>query len=487
MKPVTDPSVLSQLNSKSPVSDPALLAQLDGTTEGNMFSDIIPEIKKAASENIDTIKGAYEGYEKKGHLEATKDVGKAILAVPGFIASPVTGAARSLIGHPLAAATHGIGSIINPEVAAKDNPQEMYEHAKGGVDTAMMAIAPRGASPVGPRQLPSSVPAATELKKAAVDVYQDPAIKSIPIPPKEVSGLAGGIENDLVQQGFRPTAGNAPGTFAEIKKLYPPEAAPASQFEILQAEMNGLPPPVKTPAITSVSVDDIRAARRALNMTEKQRDPFNQPTPDAVAARRAIEKIDGFLDGIAPELRQANANYRAAKQAQGIDYRVMKAEHRAAKTGSGSNIENTMRQEVDKIPNRGLSPQQIALRDQIVEGTTGRNALRKVGKLGVQDGLSLLLHAGAGTASGGATVPLAVAGTMARKIGEMLTRGQINNLSKSIRSNAPLAKALAASPRYAQIPKGAKAVAAALLSQGAPRATPLIGGMVPSYADQDRR
>lgn len=439
------------------------MQQPEPSTEGNMISDIVPEIKKAATENIDTIKNAAQGYENKGHLQATADVGKAILAVPGLIASPITGAARSLLGHPLAAATHAIGSVINPEVAAKDNPQEMYESAKGGVDKAMMALAPRGASPVGLRQAPAPVPAAADLKKAAVSVYQDPAIKSIPIPPKDMAGLAGGIENDLVSQGFRPTAGNAPGTFAEVQRMTPGAG------------------------VTAVGVDDLRSARRALNMTAKQRDPFNAPTPDAVAARKAIERIDNFLDGVAPELREANRNYSAGKQADQLDYRVMKAEHRAAKSGSGSNIENTMRQEVDKILNRGLKPDQIALRDQIVEGTTGRNALRKVGKLGVQDGLSLLLHAGAGTASGGATVPLAVAGTAARKIGEMLTRSQINKLSQSIRSNSPLAKALASSPRYAQIPKGAKAVAAALLSQGSPRALPFVPGVMPSYADQDQR
>lgn len=427
-------------------------------SSGNAITDIGPEIKKAATENIDAIKGMFGGTAEKGVVQQTLDVGKGLMGFPGLIASPITGAARSIGGHLMADATRLAGQAINPEVAAKEDPREVYEASKGGVDTAMMALAPRGVTPKG---VVPSTPSAAQLKTAATDVYQSPAIKGIQIAPNDVVKLTGGIQNDLVQSGFRPSTGSAPGTFAEISRMTP------------------------DPNISAVGVDDLRAARRAFGQTAKQLGPDFKPTPDAAAAKTAMQKIDDFLDNLAPELKEANANYAASKQADALDYRTMTADHRAAKTGSGSNMENTLRQEVDKISPRGLTPEQQALRNRIVEGSMGRNALRKVGKLGVSDGLSLMLHAGAGIGSGGATVPIAAAGTMARKIGEMLTRKEISALSKSIRGNSPLARQLASQPQLAKLPKGAKAIAAALLSQNIDR--PMISSVMPSYAGQDQR
>jgi hypothetical protein len=457
-------------------SQPGLLSRIG--------SDIGPEIKGAFNENLDAIKGMYGGTAEKGVLQQTMDVGKGLLAIPGIIASPITGAARAIGGHTLAAAEQAAGSVINPQAVAKENYQDVYQQAKGGVDQAMMAAAPRGASPVGLRQVPAKPPAAAELKQAARDVWNSPEIKGKRIDPAEVSNLSASIENDLIQKGFRPTADSAPGTFAELGRMTPKPPKGPSQAERLQAEMNWQQVP-EAPRVQAVVVDDIRAARRALNEKAKQVGPDFTPTSEAVAARSAIERIDEFLDNVDPRLRQANADYAAGKRAETLDYRTIKADRNAAKSGSGSNMENTMRQAVDKIGDRGLSKPEIAARDRIVLGSTGRNALRKIGKLGVGDGLSLMLHTAAAGATGGSSIPLAAAGTLARKVGEALTRAEIAALNRSIRTRSPLAKALASKPQFAKIPKGAKAIAAALLTQGSQR--PAFAGILPAYADEDKR
>ena len=424
-------------------------------------SSIGPEISGAFNENLEAVKGMYGGTAEKGVIQQTLDVGKGLLGFPGMLASPITGAARAIGGHAMADAVHKTGQVIAPELAAKDDPRQMYEEAKGGVDQAMMAMAPRGASPKGLRTMPAQVPTSVDLINDAKGVYQSPAIKSINIPPNDVVSLTGGLQNELLTRGFRPTKGSAPGTFAEIERMTP------------------------DPRVMSVGVDDLRAARRAFGETAKNRGPDFKPTTDAAAATSAIHKIDDFLDTLAPELRDANANYAAGKRADMLDYRTIKADKEAAMTGSGSNMENKLRQAVIKIGDRGLSKSEIAARDRIGEGSAGRNALRKVGKLGVSDGLSLLLHAGAATGTGGATLPIAAAGTIARKLGEILTRREIAALSKTMRSRSPLAQALAASPQFAKVPKGAKAIAAALLSQS--RDAPVFAGMRPSYAEDNQR
>lgn len=429
---------------------------------GNAITDVVPEIKNAASENIAAIKGGLLDNPQKSAIGGLLDTGKGLLAIPGLIASPITGAARSLLGHPLASATHAIGSVVNPEVAAKDNPQQMYEHAKEGVDTAMMAVAPRGASPAGIRPGPAPpTPSGVALRADAVDTFNSPAIKSIPIPPADVATLSQRIENDLLQRGFRPTNGSAPGTLAEVQRMVP------------------------DPAVAASNVDDLRGARRALNMTRKQRDPIGQPTPDATAAGHAIREIDNFLDNVSPSLREANANYAAGKMDQTIDYRNRNAEHRAAKSGTGSNIENTMRQEVDKIKDYGLRPNEVAARDRITEGTALRNGLRKIGKLGFGDGLSMMGHFYAALPTAGANLPVGVAATAARKIGEALTRREIRALSNQIRSRAPVAQALQAAPRNpSTIPAQTRAIAAMLL--GGRGQIPYAASVMPAHADQNQ-
>lgn len=428
-------------------------------------TDIPHEVNSAYQQGIQHLTGNsvddIPGYDPRtrgqlGPIEGLMRTGRQLIGLGETAAAPITGAVRSLIGHPLARAEHAAGTLINPELAAKDNPQQMYENAKGDVDTAMMAAKP---STSAPKIL---APSTAELKTGAKAVYNDPAIKAIDIPPADVTNLASTIENSLTQRGNRPTQGNAPGTFAEVKNLYP--------------DAN----------VSAVKVDDLRSARRALNVTAKQIDPATfRPTSDAEAATHAIGHIDSFLDTVAPEIKTANADYSAAKGAERLDYRMAKAEHRAARTGIGGNLENVMRQEADKIPNRGLTTEEQAARDQIVMGTPTRNALRVAGKAGVDGGLSLALHLGSGIMSGGATAPITLGGTVARKLGEHLTRRAMENLSEQIRSRAPMAKALAATAQPPQIPQRAKALAAALMSQrNAPFQLPQ--SILPANANQNQ-
>lgn len=390
------------------------------------------------------------------NLSNVADTGKALLGFPALAASPVTGTARSVIGNLFDAA-----DPLTPEMARKVGAPERI--GKDVADMAMSAIRPAGASPVGLKSSPPAPATSAELKSAARAVYNDPAIKSIVVDPKEVASLSANIQNDLISSGFRPTAGNAPGTFAEINRLSPSDK------------------------ITSVGVDDLRAARRALNITAKEIGNDFRPTPDAVAAKTAINKLDSFIDTLAPELKTANANYSAAKQADILDYRAMKAERRAAKTGGGSNIENTLRQEIDKVPTRGLSKDQLKELNSIVEGTLTRNALRKMGKLGFNDGITMMAHALAAYPSGGASIPVGIAGTLARVAGENMTARQIANLNSSIRASAPFSKSLLPKMIGMPGPVGGT-LGASLMSGSAPRQLfPLLAGQVPAHADEDKR
>lgn len=408
-------------------------------------TDIPAEIKRTADA---TSSGVVDTLANRGQNTsplAFLDTGKAVLSGLGFLASPITGSMRSLIGHPMAQAEHAVGTLINPAVAAQDDPQQMYQNAAGDVETALSAARPAGVSPVGiaaARPVPVAAPTVEELKAAARAGYQNPTVAAVEINPQSASLLSSKIESDLANQGFRPRL--TPGVFDEVRNLTPPQG------------------------VQSVRVADIDAARKALGQYAKQTDITGKPTPDAAAASIAIKYINDYLPGLSASdviagdapaaaqiLKEASENWGAAKRADQVDLQLTRADRQAAKSGTGSNIENAMRQRIATLldnPKRtiGYSDAEKQAMEDIVRGTATRNTLRKVGKFGVDGGLSLLLHGGTALTTHGANLPIAAGGTIARKIGEALTSRAGSNLSEMIRNRSPLAVSNQAQSAIAQ-------------------------------------
>lgn len=433
-------------------------------------TDIPAEIGRTAGAAADSV---YENLANRG-TDTSRfpflNTGKAVLGGLSFLASPVTGALRSAIGHPMAQAEHAVGTLINPAVAAKDDPQQMYQNAAGDVETALSAARPAGVGPLGvaaPKPISVAAPSVQELKAAARAGYQHPTVSAVDINPQSASLLSSKIESDLANQGFRPRL--TPGVFDEVRAITPPQG------------------------VNAVKVADIDAARKALGQYAKQKDLTGAPTPDAAAASAAIKHINDYLPNLSASdvlagdasaasqiLKEAAGNWGAAKRAEQVDLQLTRADRQAAKSGTGSNIENAMRQRIATLldnPKRtvGYSPEELQAMEDIVRGTATRNTLRKVGKFGVDGGLSLLLHGGTALTTHGANLPIAAAGTVARKAGEALTSRAGARLSDMIRGRSPLAVS-----NQAQ-----QAVAQALLGVPASKAAALVPAM--SLADQDPR
>jgi hypothetical protein len=207
------------------------------------ITDIPSEIGKSASENLDLIKKGLtpSGQGTQGTFEHLANTGKGLLGVGGLIASPITGAARSLIGHPMAQAEHAVGTVIAPEIAARDNPQQMYETAKGDVDTAMSAMATRGAPVRAP--IPARAPTQSDLIGSAASRLSDvsgvdvsvpraiasdhmavqragQAIRNIPIVgdaiPKATEGLVNNLGNAVQSVADQHGSGSGPNVANRI-------------------------------------------------------------------------------------------------------------------------------------------------------------------------------------------------------------------------------------------------------------------------------
>lgn len=388
-------------------------------------TDIPHEIASDASNAVDKIK-ALGNRADQGPVEGLITTGKAALAVPQLLASPITGAARSLIGHTLANAEHAAGTKIAPDIATKDDPGAMYETAKGDTDKAMSAMAGRDVPVAAPA---AAAPSIQELKLAASKGFDHPEVTALEIKPKAIKDFSQTSQLALNADGIDETL--APKTFAVLGKIE------------------------NHPTGAVVTGHNLQSMRRALGHAAASPDPTER-----LAASTAIDHLDNFLPNISKNdvisgdvgkasqiLDEARANYSAAKHAETIDNKTIQAELRAAAANSGMNVANTVRQRMADIlikpkEQRGFSKDQLAQMETIVRGSKTQNAIRASGNLmGGGGGLGAAVTGGIGALAtpGGVGGLIPVVGLALKSISNRMTITQAAKLSESIRSSAPLA------------------------------------------------
>lgn len=218
-----------------------------------------------------------------GQAKDTLDTGKAILSGASYPFRLAAAPAESLIGHPMASAEHAVGEVINPAVAARDNPEQMYEQAKADVGTALSAGRPRGAGPTGAIAAPTPV-----------------------VPPEAIAN------QDLANEfGFRLSRGQArqdPDIIRyedmAARGAYGPEMqGQASEFfdkqfqdvtaggqNVGQGTSRGLPP-IDTPAEAAETVQGDVADRAA--RARQLQSQVDQAAESEAASRRGIQQDQG--------------------------------------------------------------------------------------------------------------------------------------------------------------------------------------------------
>lgn len=410
------------------------------------ISDVPKEIENSAAENVAAIKRGLtpSGQGERGFLERSGDLAKGLLAVPGLAISPITGAARSLIGHPMADAIHATGSVIAPDIAAKDDPQAMYDRAKGDVDLAMAGARPAGqpirtVNPNSPSlkhdiaptraayewQTPGTptvtAPTIPELKAASEAAYSSPEVVGLELKPGALKEYSDRARISLNNDGFDDIV--APKTFALLDRIG------------------------KAPPASVVTGQNLNSLRKTLGKVAGGNDPT-----EVAAASRAIDHLDDFLPNVHPsnvvagdvgaasaQLEDARANWSAAKQSEKLDKKIQKAQMQADTSNSGMNLENRIRTNMGKVAieereARGLRPEEIAQAKQIAEGTKFQNGMRFVGNA---------MAGGGGIGMAVTGIPTAgiapAAGVTLKLLSNRMTLAQANRLSEAIRMRAPLA------------------------------------------------
>lgn len=292
------------------------------------------------------------------------------------------------------------------------------------------------------------MPSTGALKELASRGYDEARALDLEIKPEAIKGAAARIRQALDDAGYRDYL--APKTYRALTEM----------------EASG------------GKLADVEGIRKLLgkaggDLAEKD------------AVRTAIGHLDDFFHGISPDdvlhgdaqiasklLNEARGDYAAFKRSGMIDDALAKAELQASSAGSGSNIDNAIRQQIKSIVNnpkklRGFSAEEVEQMRAIVKGSKIGNAARLIGKLAPTGVVSGALSSGAGLALGGApgAIALPAAGLAGKAIGDATTRRMVEALSASVRGRAPSAAGLAV-PNMPALSAQKQALIAALLGQG---------------------
>jgi hypothetical protein len=397
----------------------AARAPIDMATRGEGFDE-------AYQHNLAAERDRLAQYQKQSPIASTA------AEIAGTLAVPVgkAGAIRTGLTQ---------GALFGAGNSEGDLVQRASDAAVGAGTGAALSGVVAGIGRAVAGKAPSAAPSIEELKVAAKKGYQSDAIRGLEVNPKAISDAATGIRAKLDAEGFDEVIG--PKAHAILKRL----------------EM--------VPEGAKVTGQNLHSLQKALGKAAGSIDP-----QEKAAASMALRELNDALEnlpgsavrkGSAEEfsatMREANANYAAAKQAENIDKKVIQAETRAAAANSGMNVANTVRQRMADVKlnpkqNRGMHPDDIAAAGQISDGTTAGNAIRFAGNaLGGGGGWGTLASGAIGMGAAGAYsgdpsnsyvgLALPALGLALRGVGNRMTLNQAQKLSEAIRTRAPLASA----------------------------------------------
>lgn len=301
----------------------------------------------------------------------------------------------------------------------------------------------------------TSAPTAAQLKAAASQGYDAARASGLEIKGDAVGDMARGLQTTLQSdQGI--IAKTAPKTFAILDELASPPAGGVATIAGIDAARRGLS------GISAEGGTDGLAAGTAV----RRLDDFVSAIPDGAVA--ASNPGSASPQAIAQTLRDARGNYAAAQRSNDLTGDldrantgiVDRAEARAEASHSGRNLDNAIRQRVASFLQNpenvaGFSQPEIDALNGVVAGGPLRNTSRFVGNIfggggGMHSGLMGAIGAGAGAlehGTAGAMVGAAALPTIgyaAKSLQNAFAKRALNNADQIVRTNSPLARALAA-------------------------------------------
>jgi hypothetical protein len=400
---------------------------------GSKLADAIPGVEMdpaAKAEREKYADAAWQHYsDRYGSVEGFK---RALATDPGGVAADAGTVLTA--GGGAAARLPGIAGKAGQVVKATGRAVDPIANVGRAVAGVADVLAPRRATKLG------DVPTIEATKAAGRASYKAADEAGVVIAQPALQQLHAQVADDLTEIGYKPqlhprikTAlddiknlanSNVKGTPEKLVGLERFEAA--GETQPIHATLKGLDQTRKV----------VAAAGKSMDPTEK------------MLAAKIIDRIDDLFDGLdkpgmtiagdaaagAAALKEARASWAKARKAETISDAIEAAQLRAGTTGTGGNVENAIRQELRKIitdpkKGRGFTKEEKKAIKHVATGTGAQNVMRWLGRLSPEgNGLMLALHGLGGMASGGASIPLAIGGAVAKRAADRGTRLQAEAL-----------------------------------------------------------
>jgi len=238
-------------------------------------------------------------------------------------------------------------------------------------------------------------------------------------------------------QAIQRVTNDLKGQFADFG--YHPELQSGAKIALNELDRLG------SDNVTLKGLDTARkVAGNAFQPMNKSNNALTAKVTDAidelVQNPQAGDVLAGDATSAASAIKEARDLYGRSAKLEKVNDLLDKAGLNAGSSGSGGNIENATRQQLKTMltnpkNTRGMSADEIAALKKAVLGSPAQNAMRLAGKLSPQgNGLMMAIQLLAAGATSGATLPLAAAGMVTKKISEGMTQSNVKALERLIAS-----------------------------------------------------
>lgn len=357
------------------------------------------------------------------------------VAMPGAAAKTLMSAVgKGMLG----GAAYGFGSGEGNAV------ERLPSAAVGGVTGGVAGgVVRAGANLLGNRAASKLIPTNEQLKTDANASYRAADNAGVIFKPQGIKRMANDIRVDLAEFGFHP-------------KLQPRVAVVLDELERLQTG--------------NVTLKGMDVLRRIADSARKSMDPSEKALGNQIITRiddfmmdaRPGDILTGNADAAGKAIRTGRDLWGRMRKSEMVDLAALKAERRAASTGSGGNADNALRQNVRGLLDspklsRGMSQTEKKAAERVVRGSVPQNLLRGVGKMAptgiVSGGIGSSMGAAAGAMVGGpagaavGSFALPALGQIAKTAADRMTVKNAERLSQIIRSGGRSSQDLAALAR----------------------------------------
>lgn len=403
--------------------------------------------------------------ERAGSAGNVAEIGGAVAVPLGLASKGATLAGRlgtgAMTGGKGLAARSGLMAAEGAgygALTALGNDQDVGEGAAygaaGGIlgNVAGEAISSGVSKVAGAFNKKPKIPQLDEIRTAAKAAYDKADEAGVIFNPQGIQRLSSEVKGKLTDFGYDPA-------------LQPRIKAVLSRLDDL-SEGN-------------VTLKGMDTLRKVANNARMSMDPSEQ-----MIGGRVIESLDDFIENVKPgevlagdatkgsaALKEARELWSRVRKTETVEKALEGAKLDTSASGSGGNIDNRTRQVLKPIlkKTKGLKPDEKAALEKVIKGTPTQNALRLAGKLSPSgNGLMTMLHLLGGSATSGATLPLAAAGYGAKAAADNMTDKNVQQLVKVLLAGGD-ASATKAAPNAIQRLSQSKreALARSLMSIGA--------------------